>query len=93
MGARDPFTEMRQMMMRGFDDDFMGMMNPFGGGRDPFEDMFKFSDGKLVNNSVHRNIHEKGKEGSFVCQTFVSSSKMGPDGKMHREDYFENNVG
>lgn len=28
-----------------------------------------------------------------MCQTYVSSSKMGPDGKIHREDYFENNMG
>ena len=42
---------------------------------------------------MHKNAHQKGKEGSYVCQTYVSSSKMGSDGKMHREDYFENNVG
>lgn len=28
-----------------------------------------------------------------MTQTFVSSSKVGPDGRMHREDYFENNIG
>lgn len=38
-------------------------------------------------------MHNKGKTGSFVSQTFVSSSKMGADGKIHREDYFENNMG
>lgn len=84
----DPFNEMRQMMrgFGGFDDDFMRGMQPFGLGGDPYEDMLKFSD-------VHKNMHKNGKEGSFVCQTYVSSSKVGPDGKVHREDFFENNMG
>ena len=43
--------------------------------------MFKFSD-------IHKNMHSKGAEGSYVSQSFVSSSKMGPDGKIIREDYF-----
>ena len=78
----DPFSGIHQMA-RGFggfsNDPFFGAMMGFGG--DPFEDMFKFSD-------AHKNIHQKGVEGSYVCQSFVSSSKMGPDGKMIREDYF-----
>lgn len=43
----DPFAQMHQMMM-GFgglnNDPFLNSMMPFGFGRDPFEDMFKFSD-------------------------------------------------
>jgi hypothetical protein len=43
----DPFRHMEQMMM-GFgglnNDPFFNSMMPFGFGRDPFEDMFKFSD-------------------------------------------------
>ena len=31
-------------------------------------------------------------KGNSVSQTFVSSQKMGPDGKMHKEDYFKTNV-
>ncbi len=76
-------------IMKGFggfgNDPFFGDMMSFGG-RDPFEDMFKFSD-------VHKNMHSKGAEGSYVCQSFVSSSKMGPDGKVVRENYFENSMG
>lgn len=32
-------------------------------------------------------------DGGFVCQTFVSSSKKGPDGKMITEHYYDNNMG
>lgn len=70
--------------MRGFggfgSDPFFGAMMGMGMG-DPFEDMFKFSD-------VHKNMHSKGAQGSYVCQSYVSSAKMGPDGRMIREDYF-----
>ncbi len=58
-------------------------MTPF---RDPFSEMMEFS-------NAHRNLHGSGKEGSYVCQTFVSSSKMGPDGKIKQESYFENSAG
>jgi len=51
-----------------------GMMRPFGG-RDPFEGMMDFS-------RPHMGLHEAGNGGSFVCQTYVSSSTMGKDGKM-----------
>ena len=55
--------------------------------------MFKFSDSILLLYKVHRNLHEKGNEGSYVCQTYVSSSTMGKDGKINRQDYFENHTG
>lgn len=61
---------------------FGGAMMGFG--EDPFNDIFKFSDGNYSNNLVHKNMHSKGAQGSFVCQSFVSSSKMGPDGKIVR---------
>lgn len=66
-------------------DDFFGggMMKPFG---DPFEEMMQFS-------NAHKNLHGSGKDGAYVCQTFVSSSTMGPDGKMKQESYFENSAG
>ena len=48
---------------------------------DPFEQMMNFS-------NAHKGLHNAGKQGSYVCQTFVSSSKMGPDGKMKNESYF-----
>ena len=38
-------------------------------------------------------MHEKGKQGSFICQTYVSSSKVGNDGKIDRQNYFENHIG
>ena len=69
------------------------VMRSFGGGmlgndlfsdgfmKDPFEQMMDFS-------NVHRGLHNSGKEGSYVCQTFVSSSMMGADGKMKSESYF-----
>ena len=48
----------------------------FGGAlRDPFEDMLDFS-------RPHKGLHNAGKEGSYVCQTYVSSSTMGSDGKV-----------
>ena len=75
----DPFREVHQIMrgFGGFDSDpFFGGMMKFGS-RDPFEDMFQFSD-------AHKNMHQKGVTGSYVCQSFVSSSKMGPDGKIVR---------
>lgn len=47
----DPFKQMHNMMMRfgGLDDDpfFSGMVRS-GFGRDPFEEMFKFSDSMIV---------------------------------------------
>jgi hypothetical protein len=42
---------------------------------------------------VHQKLHNKKTEGGFVCQTFVSSSKMGPDGKMITEQYYDNSLG
>ena len=30
--------------------------------------------------------------GNFISQTFVSAQKIGPDGRVHREDYFKNNI-
>lgn len=44
-------------------------------------------------SKAHRGLHGAGKEGSYVCQTFVNSSKMGQDGKMKQESYFENSAG
>jgi hypothetical protein len=65
----------------GFRDDF------FSGGRfDPLEQMMDFS-------SAHRDLHGRGNGGSYVCQTFVSSATMGPDGKMQKESYYENSAG
>ena len=61
-------------------------MGPFGGGRDPLEEMMGFS-------KPHQKLHGDNKGGSYVCQTFVSSSTMGPDGKMKQESYFENTAG
>ena len=59
-------------MMMGFGmgrDIFGGdMMHPFS--RDPFQDMMDFS-------RPHQSLHGAGKGGSYVCQTYVSSSKMG----------------
>lgn len=42
---------------------------------------------------VHQKAHRNGKEGSYVCQTFVSSSTVGPDGKVNTHNYFENSAG
>lgn len=55
--------------MSGFGNDLIG--EDFM--RDPFEQMMGFS-------NAHKGLHSSGKEGSYVCQTFVSSSKMGPNG-------------
>ena len=44
-------------------------------------------------SSAHRNLHGKNDGGSYVCQTFVSSSSMGQDGKVKQESYFENSAG
>ena len=59
-------------------------MHPFSG--DPFEDMMDFS-------RPHQSLHGAGNGGSFVSQTFVSSSKMGSDGKMKHETFVENTAG
>eukprot|EP00178_Gracilaria_changii_P025583 TRINITY_DN78796_c0_g1_i1.p1 TRINITY_DN78796_c0_g1~~TRINITY_DN78796_c0_g1_i1.p1 ORF type:complete len:138 (+),score=19.53 TRINITY_DN78796_c0_g1_i1:34-447(+) len=89
--ARDPFKEMHQIMrsfggMGGFgsalsndffNDDFM---------KDPFEDMMQFS-------KAHQNLHGSNNGGSYVCQTYVSSSTRDKDGKMKQESYFENSSG
>ena len=58
-------------------------MRPFD---DPLQHMMNFSD-------AHRNMRGSGKEGSYVCQSYVSSSTMGPDGKMKQQSYFENSAG
>lgn len=55
----------------GFGDDFFGRDR----NRDPFEEMMQFSDG-------HKKLHNSNNGGSYVCQTYVSSSTMGRDGKM-----------
>jgi hypothetical protein len=70
--------------MRGFGG-FGGRDDFFGGGLmkafdDPMQHMMNFSD-------VHRNLHGSGKEGSYVCQSYVSSSTMGPDGKMKQQSF------
>ena len=36
----------------------------------------------------HKDIYEKGNQGSFVSQTYVSTSTIGKDGKRHKQDYF-----
>jgi hypothetical protein len=61
----------------GRDDIFSGGLSHF----DPMQQMMDFS-------SAHRNIHGQGKGGSYVCQTYVSSSTMGPDGKMQQQSYY-----
>ena len=79
--------------MFGHDDHMMGMM---GRMNDPFEDMLKFSNGIifcLTYCLVHKGMHNKGQQGSFVSQTFVSSSTMGKDGKMKTQNYYENSLG
>ena len=54
-----------------------GMGSDFFGDRmgDPFEDMMQFS-------NAHKGLHSGNNGGDYVCQTFVSSSTMGQDGKM-----------
>ena len=32
----------------------------------------------------HKNLHSSNNGGSYVCQTYVSSSTMGKDGKMKK---------
>lgn len=75
-GVSDPFREMHQIM-RSFGGGFGGFDDFFGRDRmrDPFEAMMDFSDG-------HKKLHSSGNGGSYVCQTYVSSSTMGSDGKM-----------
>jgi hypothetical protein len=68
---------MRHFGSFGRDDFFGGGLGHF----DPLQQMMDFS-------SAHRDLHGQGKGGSYVCQTFVSSSTMGSDGKMKRESYF-----
>lgn len=48
---------------------------------------------KNILDLVHKNVHKNGREGSYVCQTFVSSSTMGSDGKINKESYYENSSG
>lgn len=84
----DPFAEMHQIMRSfgggfgGFGDDFFGRDRI----RDPFEAMMQFSEG-------HKNLHNQNKGGSYVCQTYVSSSTMGSDGKMKQQSFFQNSAG
>ena len=59
---------MRQFGSFGRDDFFGGSL--FGPMKDPFGEMMEFS-------KAHKGLHGTGKEGSYICQTFVSSSKMG----------------
>lgn len=73
---RDPFQEMHQVMrsfggMGGFGDDFFDHDLI----RDPFNHMMDFS-------NAHKKLHGANKEGSYVCQTFVSSSTRDKDGKI-----------
>jgi len=75
-----------------------GGMGGFGGGfgsdlfgrdnfmSDPFEDMMEFS-------KAHKNLHSSNNGGSYVCQTYVSSSTRDKDGKIKQESYFENSAG
>ena len=70
----DPFKEMHQVL-RSFGG--FGMGSDFFGDRmsDPFEDMMQFS-------NAHKGLHSSNNGGNYVCQTYVSSSTMGRDGKM-----------
>jgi hypothetical protein len=42
---------------------------------------------------VHQKAHRNGNQGSYVSQTFVSSSTIGPDGKVNKQSYYENSAG
>ena len=66
-----------------FKGDFMN--KPFG---DPMDRMMNFSDCKLFSRIVHQKAHRGNKDGSYVCQTFVSSSSVGQDGKVQKQSYF-----
>lgn len=71
MGIMDPMAEVHQMM-RGFGgihDGFMrDMMMPFG--RDPFEDMFKFSDStSLLTQSIRTCTRTIGRDPSCARLT------------------------
>ena len=76
-----PFQEMSQIMHS-----FGGFGGSFGGGfggfsnslmSDPFGDMMQFS-------NEHKGIHSSNNGGSYVCQSYVSSSTMGNDGRVKK---------
>lgn len=58
-------------------------MSPFRG----FDDVMSMFD------SLDDQVIEKGRYGGQgVSQMYVSSSRMGPDGKLYTENYFNNNI-
>lgn len=80
----DPFQQLDNMMGLGFDNDpFLGRMMRSEFRKDPLSEMNKFSDRTFYSNIVHKGMHKKAAEGSYVSQSFVSSTKMGPDGKVY----------
>lgn len=42
---------------------------------------------------MHKKAHDRKNDGAFYCETFVQSSKMGDNGKMITEKYYDRNYG
>mmetsp|Transcript_107847 Transcript_107847/g.168477 ORF Transcript_107847/g.168477 Transcript_107847/m.168477 type:complete len:269 (-) Transcript_107847:76-882(-) len=92
-GGRDPFAE-------------FGSLDPFRGGgvggggfggigsmMQRFDDMTRdmMSGGGLGGPGAMRGMG--GGNGQYACQSFVMSSHMGPDGKMHTEKFSSSDIG
>lgn len=42
---------------------------------------------------MHKKAHDRKTDGAYYCETYVQSSKMGDDGKMMTEKYYDRNYG
>lgn len=84
-GGRDPFAEFGGL------EAFGGLGAGFGGSlMAQFEDMARGMGAGPGDSAAMRG---GGGNGQYVCQTFAMSSHMGPDGKMHTEQYSSSDVG
>eukprot|EP00747_Dinoflagellata_sp_TGD_P169493 gnl/TRDRNA2_/TRDRNA2_198573_c0_seq1.p1 gnl/TRDRNA2_/TRDRNA2_198573_c0~~gnl/TRDRNA2_/TRDRNA2_198573_c0_seq1.p1 ORF type:complete len:301 (+),score=65.63 gnl/TRDRNA2_/TRDRNA2_198573_c0_seq1:46-948(+) len=96
-GGRDPFKEFGDMDLFGRGGGGMG--GGMGGGlmgRDMMKRFDEMMGGMMQmpdGAAGGRGMAPFGGGGQYSCQTFVSSSQMGPDGKMHTERFVSSDIG
>lgn len=91
------FDQMANQMMSHMDQQLasLGFGNIFRGFDDLEQEMNEFSNmHRHMMGLNQRDVNQHARDGAFqvYSQCFVQSSKMGPDGRMIQEKYFDNNA-